>query len=397
LSILVCSLTINPGACIIKRSTEGREEMKAVVLVGGEGTRLRPLTCNTSKAMVPILNMPFLEYLLRYLKNHGIGDIILATSYLPERIQGSFGDGAKLGLHLTYLIEKEPLDTAGAVKNAESSLDEPFFVINGDVLTAIDLTAMMKRHREVKPRVSIALTAVDNPTIYGVVETDAKGMVKRFVEKPPLEEVTTNMINAGIYIVEPEVLANIPPSTRSSFERTHFPQLLKAGEPILGYASDQYWIDIGTPEKYIRVQHDLLSGRAPSLSRYWGKLDGGIQMGSNSTIDPSAEIEGAVLIGEKCVIAKGARIKGPAVLGARCRVDQEALVEGAILWDNARVGKKAMLSNCVIASNSYVQEESQVLENCVLGDNVVVGRNNRLAPGTRVWPDKRIAAATLSF
>jgi len=333
---------------------------------------------------------------MRYLKEHGISDIILAMSYLPERIQGYFGDGAELGLHLTYFIEEEPLGTAGAVKNAEATLDEPFFVINGDILTAIDLTAMMKRHREVKPRVSIALTAVDNPTAYGVVETDAKGMVKRFVEKPNREQVTTNIINAGIYIVEPEVLARIPPSTPSSFERTHFPHFLKAGEPILGYTSDQYWIDIGTPEKYIRVQHDLLSGKAPSLSHFWGKIDGGARVGSNSAIDPSAEIEGAVLIGEKCVIAKGAKVKGPAVLGARCRVSEEASIEGAILWDDSRVGKKATLSNCILASHSYIQEESQVLDNCVLGDNVV-GKNNKLAPGTRVWPDKRIAAATLSF
>jgi len=371
--------------------------MKAVVLVGGEGTRLRPLTCKTSKAMVPILNMPFLEYLIRYLKEHGVSDIILATSYLPEQIQDYFGDGAELGLHLTYLIEKEPLGTAGAIKHAEASLDETFFVINGDVLTAIDLTAMMKRHREVKPRVSIALTAVDNPTIYGVVETDARGMVKRFVEKPSREQVTTNMINAGILIFEPEVLGYIPPSTPSSYERHLLPQFLKAGEPILGYTSDEYWIDIGTPEKYIRVQHDLLSGKAPSLSGYWGKLDEGARVGSNSTIDPSAEIEGAVLIGEKCVIAKGARVKGPAVLGARCQVDQGALVEGAILWDDSHVGKKAMLSNCVLASHSYIQEGSQVTDNCVLGDNVVIGKNNKLAPGTRIWPDTQIAAATLSF
>ncbi len=371
--------------------------MKAVILVGGEGTRLRPLTCNTSKAMVPILNMPFLEYLMQYLKEHGIRDIILAMSYLPGRIQDYFGDGAKWGLHLTYLVEEEPLGTAGAVKNAEASLDEPFFVLNGDVLTAIDLTAMANRHREVKPEVSIALTPVDNPTIYGVVETITEGMVKRFVEKPGWEEVTTNMINAGIYIVEPQVLGHIPPQTPSSFERNIFPQLLKMGKPILGYISDNYWIDIGTPEKYIKVQHDLLEGKAPSLFHYWGKVNKSGKVRSKSTIHPSAEIEGPVLIGENCVIAKGARVKGPAVLGQRCQVAREASIEGAILWHDSRVGKKVTLSNCVLASHSYIQEGSQVLENCVLGDNVVIGKNNKLAPGTRVWPDKRIDAGSLSF
>jgi mannose-1-phosphate guanylyltransferase len=371
--------------------------MKAVILVGGEGTRLRPLTCNTTKAMVPILNMPFLEYLLRYLKEHGIGDIILAMSYLPDRIQGYLGDGAKLGVHLTYLIEEEPLGTAGAVKNAEAFLNEPFFVFNGDVLTAIDLTAMMRRHRKARPKVSIALTPVEDPTIYGVVETDAKGMVKRFVEKPSWEEVTTNMINAGIYILEPEVLGYIPPSTPSSFERHTFPQLLEMDKPILSYPSNPYWIDIGTPEKYLKVQHDLLLGKAPSLAHYWGNFNKDTQIGRNCTIHPSAEIEAAVLIGEGCIIAKGAKVKGPVVLGPRCQVAEEALVEGAILWHDSKVGKKAVLRNCVVASHSQVQEGSQVYDNCVLGDNVVIGKNNKLAPGIKIWPDKRIAAGTISF
>ncbi len=366
-------------------------------MVGGEGTRLRPLTCNTTKAMVPILNMPFLEYLIRYLKEHGIRDIILAMSYLPDRIQGYFSDSAELGIHLTYLTEEQPLGTAGAVKNAETFLDEPFFVFNGDILTAIDLTAMMSRHQEAKPKVSIALTPVENPTIYGVVETGAEGMVKRFVEKPGWEEVTTNMINAGIYILEPEVLSHIPPSTPFSFERHVFPQLLAKGEPILSYPSDTYWIDIGTPEKYIKVHHDLLSGKAPSLSHFWGYVNGSAQIGGNSTIHPSAEFEGPVLIGENCIMAKGVKVKGPVVLGPRCQVAEGAFIEGAILWHDSKVGKKALLRNCVVASHSHIQEGSEVLDNCVLGDNVVVGKNNKLAHGIKIWPDKRIAADTISF
>jgi len=364
--------------------------MKAVILVGGEGTRLRPLTLNTTKAMVPILNKPFLECLISYLKEHGIKDIILTMSYLPDRIQSYLGDGAEFGVHLTYLIEEPPLGTAGAVKNAEAFLDKPFFVLNGDIVTGIDLTAMMRQHRKTKPKVSIALTPVDNPTIYGVVETDVRGIVKRFVEKPSWEQVTTNMINAGIYILEPEVLSYIPSSTSSTFERHLFPLLLSMGEPILGYASDTYWIDIGTPEKYLKVHHDLLLNREPSLSSYCGSASGGIQIGSNSTVHPSAEIEGPVFIGEGCVIAKGAKVKGPVVLGPRCEVAEGAIIEGAILWQDSKVGKKAILRNCIVASRCYIQEGSQVLDNCVLGDNVVVGRNNKLAQGTKVWPDERI-------
>ncbi len=371
--------------------------MKAVILVGGEGTRLRPLTCNTTKAMVPILNMPFLEYVLRYLKGHGIKDVTLAMSYLPDRIQGQLGDGSELGVRLHYAVEKEPMGTGGAIKNAEAHLTEPFFVLNGDVLTSIDLAAMMKNHRKVKPRVSIALTPVDNPTIYGVVETDHRDMVKRFAEKPSAEEVTTNMINAGIYIIDPAVLGYIPPNTPSMVERHLFPLLLEKGEPILSYPSDSYWIDIGTPEKYLKAHHDLLQGEAPALAAYWNNLGQGVQIGDSCNIDPSAEIEGPVLIGGGCTVAKWAVLKGPAVLGPSCQIAEGACVEGAILWEGVKVGKKALLRNCIVAANCQIGEESQVSDNCVLGDNVVVGKNNKLAPEIKIWPDKRISAGTMSF
>ncbi len=351
--------------------------MKAVVLIGGEGTRLRPLTFNTPKAIMPILNRPFLEHLLGYLKEHGVADAILAMGYLPNPIQSCLGDGTQLGVRLTYLVEESPLGTAGAVKNAESYLDGPFFVFNGDIITGIDLTAMMKRHKEVKPKVSIALTPVDNPTIYGVVETDTQGMVQRFVEKPTWDKVTTNMINAGIYILEPEVLAHIPASIPSMFENYLFPRLLEIGEPILGYPSDAYWIDIGTPEKYLKANHDLLLQQA-------GR---GIQAKGKSQFHPTAQIEGPVLIAEGCIIAEDAKLKGPVVLGPHCEIGKGAVVQGAVLWHHSRVGEKAILKNCVVCSHSYVGQGSHVPDNCLLGDNVTVASENILAKGTQVWPD----------
>jgi len=248
----------------------------------------------------------------------------------------------------------------------------------------------MRQHQKTRPKVSIALTPVEDPTIYGVVETDARGMVRRFVEKPSPEQVTTNMINAGIYILEPEVLADIPPSIPSMFERNLFPLLLERGEPILSYSTDTYWIDIGTPEKYLKVQHDLLSNKAPSLSVYRA------QISSNCKIHPQVLLEGPVLIGEGCVIAKGAKVKGPAVLGYRCQVGEDATIEGAVLWHESKVGKKAILRNCIIASGCNILEGSQILDNCVLGDNVVVGRNSKLSNGIKVWPDKSIDADTIS-
>jgi mannose-1-phosphate guanylyltransferase len=352
--------------------------MKAVILVGGEGTRLHPLTRNTPKAIMPILNRPLLEHLLGYLKEHGVTDAILAMGYLPDPIQSCLGDGTQLGVRLTYLVEESPLGTAGAVKNAESYLDGPFFVFNGDIITEIDLTAMMKRHKEVKPKVSIALTPVDNPTIYGVVETDARGIVQRFVEKPTWDKVTTNMINAGIYILEPEVLAHIPASTPSMFENYLFPRLLEIGETILGYPSDAYWIDIGTPEKYLKANHDLLLQQ----------VGRGIQAKGKSQFHHTAQIEGPVLIAEGCIIAEGAKLKGPVVLGQHCEIGKDAVVQGAVLWHHSRVGEKAILRNCVVCSHSYVEQGSHVPDNCVLGDSVTVASGNILDKGTQVWPDR---------
>jgi len=355
--------------------------MKAVILVGGEGTRLRPLTWNTPKAIVPILNRPFLEHLIHYLKKHGITEVILAMGYLPDPIQDRLGDGSQLGARVRYVMEDSPLGTAGAVKNAEPFLDGPFVVFNGDILTEIDLTAMIKRHQEKKPKASIALTPVDNPTIYGVVETDARGMVRRFVEKPGWDKVTTNMINAGIYILEPEILAQIPASTRSMFERDIFPSLLDTGEPILGYPSDTYWIDIGTPEKYLKAHHDLLLNQG----------DGHVRTEGKSQIHQAAKIEGPVLIAEGCAIAENAKIKGPAVLGPRCRVDNGAIVEGGILWDRVNVGKMAELKNCVVGSGSDIQEGCYIPEGCVLGENVRVEPGLKMANATRVEPDTRLS------
>jgi mannose-1-phosphate guanylyltransferase len=370
-------------------SAERKEAMKAVILVGGEGIRLRPLTCNTTKAMVPILNRPFLEHLLRYLKGHGIADIILTLSYLPDRIQDYFGDGAEMGVRLSYLIEEEPLGTAGAVKNAERYLDETFLMLNGDIFTGLDITAMIDFHRQRKAEATIAVTPVDDPTAYGLIETDAEGRISRFLEKPSREEVTTNMINAGIYVLEPDVLAQIPPRRVASIERETFQKLLARGEPMYAYSASAYWLDMGTPEKYLKLNHDLLLGKAPSLIDVSGN--------AKSQIDPSVEIKGPVLIGEGCVIKRGAQIKGPAILGPECEVAEGATIEGAVLWNNSHAGKKAVLKNCIVASHCQIQEESQVLENCVLGDNVVVGRNSKLPQGTKIWPDKRIEPGTVSF
>ncbi|MFC1937869.1 sugar phosphate nucleotidyltransferase [Chloroflexota bacterium] len=353
--------------------------VKAVILVGGEATRLRPLTCKITKAMVPILNRPFLEHLLRYLGRHGITDVILAMCYLPDSIQSYFGEGGDVGVRMTCVVEDCPLGTAGAVKNIEKLLDEPFVVLNGDIITEIDLSAMIRRHQEIKPKATIALTPVDNPTLYGVIETEAGGRVKRFLEKPDWDDVTTNLINAGIYILQPEVLEDIPASNLCMFETYLFPLLLERGDMILGYPSDAYWIDIGTPEKYLRVHHDL-------LTRYGDR----IQTEGKSWIHREATIAKPVLIAEGCTIAEGARIIGPAVLGPRCEVARHAVVEGAVLWEGTKVGEGAVLRNCIVGSHCRIGEGSHIPDGCILGDNVTVGAGNKLPQGVKVWPDERV-------
>jgi mannose-1-phosphate guanylyltransferase len=351
--------------------------VKAVILVGGKGTRLYPLTLGTPKSMVPILNKPFLEHMISYLKKYDILDIILAMGYLPDPIQSYFYDGSEFGVRITYLVEDKPLGTGGAVKNAEFLLEEPFFVFNGDVLTEIDLGNMARVHRETGTSVTMALTPVDDPSLYGVVETDASGMVKQFVEKPSRDEAPTNMINAGIYIIEPEILGRIPSETFFMVERELFPVLLEEGQSISSYASDAYWIDIGTTDKYLKVNHDLLSRE---------DLSSTCLQSDNDTSHHEAIIEGPVLLGKNCALGENVRIKGPAVIGDKCEVGDNATVEGAIVWQNSKMGRSSLLENCIIASNCHVGDNCYISSGCVLGDSVVIGDGSSLAQQTLVWP-----------
>jgi len=221
--------------------------VKAVVLVGGEGTRLRPLTYFTVKAMVPVLNKPFIEYIIRHLSHHNVSEIILAIGYKPDRITEYFTDEIQLGTKLIYSIETDPLGTAGAVKNAEPYIDNTVFVMNGDIFTDLDLTDMLRFHKNKGAKVTIALTPVEDPTRFGVVEINSNQRVKRFIEKPKREQVAGNMINAGVYVMETEVLRRIPEGKRSMFEHDIFPSLLTEGEPVFGYTTNVYWMDMGTP------------------------------------------------------------------------------------------------------------------------------------------------------
>jgi len=356
--------------------------MKAVILVGGEATRLLPLTCNTPKAMVPVLNIPFLEHVIRYLSKHQIKDIILAQGYLAQPIESYLGDGSQLGVKLNYVVEDTPLGTAGAVKNAERYLDETFLMLNGDIFTDLDITGMIERHLERKAKATIALTPVDDPTSYGLIETDAEGRITRFQEKPKWSQVTTNMINAGTYVLEPEVLTQIPPQTKVSIEREVFPLLLEQGKPVYAYPSSAYWIDMGTPGKYLRLHRDLLNGES---SQYAPASPGEAVIGEQSHIHPTAQIKEPVMIGDNCTIGRNARLTGPVVIGSGCTILEDTAIEESIIWHNVRLGPRSKLKCSIVADHCYLNAGS-LIENSVLGDNVTVASGCKLEPGSKIWP-----------
>ena len=370
--------------------------MKAIILVGGEGLRLRPLTCNIPKPMVPVVNKPFLEHMLDNLKRHHIDEIILAICYLPERIQSHFHTGSEFGVSLNYAVEETPLGTGGAVKNAEPSLDDTFFVFNGDVFCDINLSEMLAFHREHKAKASIALTPVEDPTAYGVVETGSDGNVKAFIEKPSRETVTSNFINAGIYILEPELLELIPPDVHHMVERGLFPQLVQQGIPFYGYRSNAYWIDIGVPEDYLKLHHDILMGKA--IARFPGKsIADDIWREEGCDIHPSAKIIGPVVFGRDCTIGKDTRISGPAALGAGCTIGQGTTIDEAVLWQNVKLGRDITVKNSVIGNNSSIGDNTWISDGSILSDDTVIGSSNKLEHGIRLWPGSIIQDSSISF
>ncbi len=362
--------------------------MKAVILVGGKATRLQPLTSNLPKAMVPVLNTPFLEHVIRHLSRHQIKEIILALGHLSGPIEGYFGDGSRLGVKLRYVVEHTPRGTAGGIKNVENFLDKTFVALNGDVFTDLDITAMIDFHRQKKALVTIALTRVANPASYGLVETNVKGGVTLFREKPKPGEVTSNMINAGTYVLEPDVLAQIPPDKGVSIEREIFPRLLAQGAPIYAYISSAYWLDIGTPEKYLQLHRDLLSGQC---RQYVVDLGHAVLIGQDSNIHPSAQITGPVVIGANCFIGREAKLIGPSVIGAGSNMMEGSMLESSVIWPNAWIGPRVSVKNSILADHCYLNAGS-VVEEAVLGDNVTVCEGCRVTPGSRILPGTIVEA-----
>ncbi len=358
------------------------EPMKAVILVGGKATRLLPLSVNTPKSLVPVVNVPILEHVINHVSEHGIKEIVLAQGHLAQSIVDYFGDGRRLGVTIHHSYEQVPLGSAGAAKNAEKYLDGAFLVLNSDIFSDLDFTAMLELHKKSGAKATIATTPVEDPTMYGLVESDRTGKVSRFLEKPKREEVTTNMINAGAWFVEGDVLARVPADTNFSFERNVFPQLLAEGQPVYAFGSSGYWIDMGTPEKYLQLHRDLLSGKC---RRYKLPKSEAPVVGQGTIVDKNASIRGRVILGAECSVGAGARLEGPVVLGAGCTVGEGATVRDSVMWRSARIGTNATVTSSVLADNCLL-EAGCTVTGAVLGDNVVVAAGAEVPAGTKLDP-----------
>ena len=350
--------------------------MKAILLAGGKGTRLRPLTLNTPKPIVPIFNRPFLMYQLDQLRQvPEITEVILSLNYQPRRIEETFGDGEALGIKISYAVEPQPLGTGGAIKFSAQTVQDSVIVLNGDVLQQIDLQAVIARHRAAKAKATIVLTPVDNPSAYGLVETDADGNVQRFLEKPGQDEITTNNINAGVYVLEPDTLDRIPDNEAYSIERQYFPSLVANGETFVAYVNDGYSIDIGTPEKYRQVHRDIMDGRyhaAPFLDRAGGIVDLGAR------IEADVQIEGPCFLDEGVVVKQGARLGPHAVIGRQVQIDEQAQIRDSVLWAHTIVGVEAAVDGALVGRNCHIGRNTVVSDGRMLGDRSTVTDFSRL-------------------
>ena len=369
--------------------------MRAVLMAGGSGTRLRPLTCDLPKPMVPILNRPIAEHIINLLKRHQIKEVIATLHYLPDVMRDYFQDGSDFGVEMTYAVEEDqPLGTAGCVKNIAELLDETFLVISGDSITDFDLTAAIEFHKQKQSKATLVLTRVPNPIEFGVVITDQEQRIRRFLEKPSTSEIFSDTVNTGTYILEPEVLKYLPANEECDFSKDLFPLLLEKGEPMYGYIAEGYWCDVGHLDAYRAAQYDGLQGKV-KIDFAYEEESPGLWRGDNTYIDSSAKIETPVIIGSNCRIGPRVNIEAGTVIGDNVVVGADADLKRPIIWNGAMIGDDAHLSACVIARGTRIDRRAQVLEGAVVGPLSTVGEEAQISPSVRVWPSKRIESGAI--
>lgn len=366
--------------------------MQAVILVGGEGTRLRPLTSTVPKPVVPLVDRPFIVYMLEWLRSHGVDDVIMSCGFLATSVRNVLGDGSHLGLRLRFVEEPEPRGTAGALKFAESFLAERFLMLNGDVLTDIDLTAQIAQHEATGAQGTLALAPVEDPSAYGLVRLEDDQAVREFVEKPPADQIDTNLISAGAYVLERSVLDLIPADRKVSIEREVWPRLV--GQGLYGYAAeDAYWLDIGTPERYLQGTFDILEGNV--------KTGVGDRLQNFLFVDESARIEGRVippaLVEREAYVANGAHVGSLVVLADGVEVAEGTTVERSVVLQGAKIGPNCLLRDCIVGPGVRIASGSQVLGGAILGEGVTIGADNVVARGARIFPGVEIPDGGLRF
>ena len=364
-------------------------------MAGGEGSRLRPLTANLPKPLLPVANRPVMEHVLRLLRRHGVTETVVTVQFLASLVRNYFGDGDELGMSLQYATEERPLGTAGSVKNAEAAVrDDTFLVISGDALTDVDLSAMVAFHRERGALVTVGLKAVPDPLEYGIVICDAEGRVNRFLEKPTWGQVFSDTVNTGIYVMEPAVLDAVAPDTEVDWSGDVFPKLLAAGEPVFGYALDGYWEDVGTIESYRQAHLDVLN-REVDVEIGAFEVSPGVWIAEGAEVDPDVEISGPVLVGDYTRVEAGAALRPFTVLGDNVVVKAGAVLERAVVHDNVFIGPRSELRGCVVGRNTDVMRAARVEEGAVIGDDCVVEEEAFLSAGVKVYPFKTVEAGAV--
>ncbi|MGF1458535.1 MAG: sugar phosphate nucleotidyltransferase [Leptolyngbyaceae cyanobacterium] len=373
--------------------------MRAVLMAGGSGTRLRPLTCDLPKPMVPILNRPIAEHIINLLKRNGVDEVIATLYYLPDVMRDYFQDGSEFGVQMTYAVEEDqPLGTAGCVKNIAELLDDTFIVISGDGVTDFDLQEAVRFHKEKGSKATLVLARVPNPVEFGVVITDSDDRIQRFLEKPSTSEIFSDTVNTGTYILEPEVLNYLPENQETDFSKDLFPLLLAKGEPMYGYVAEGYWCDVGHLDAYREAQYDALKEAVEMSLDYYPEQSPGVRVGQNTEIDPSAQLEPPVMIGDNCRIGARVKLKSGTIIGDNVTIGNDAQLERSIVWNGAIVGEEAYLQACIISRGTRVDRRAHVLEGAVIGALSTVGEEAQISPKVRVWPNKQIeSGATLNI
>jgi mannose-1-phosphate guanylyltransferase/phosphomannomutase len=369
--------------------------VKAVVMAGGEGTRLRPMTANQPKPLLPVANKPIMEHVLRLLRRHGFNETVVTVQFLASMVRNYFGDGEDFDMSLQYATEETPLGTAGSVKNAEDALRaEPFLVISGDALTDIDLSELVRFHKDNSALVTVGLTRVPDPLEFGIIIVDDDGRIQRFLEKPTWGQVFSDTVNTGVYVMEPEVLSEFAVGEAADWSGDIFPRLLKRGAPLYGWIADGYWEDVGTHESYMKVQADVLSGRVQA------DIDGfevspGVWIAEGAEVDPEAILTGPLCIGDYAKIEGGAQLREFTVVGSNVVVKEGAFLHRAVVHNNVYVGQGATLRGCVIGKNTDVMASARIEEGAVVGDECVIEPEAYLSAGVKVYPFKTIEAGAV--